>query len=114
MDTASQIVRAKSAELFAGEIDLTPFTAWLDTLPFPATITEDFKPFIRLVIGARCRLILWDEGAPAHAVIASLHRMLLELDDVARDLGPDPLHAQKRRYLGKISPRIVRIPIELW
>jgi hypothetical protein len=114
MDTASQIVRAKYAELFAGELDLPEFSAWIDALPIPAMVTADFKPFIQLVIGAQCRLTLWLDGAPEPAVIASLQRLLNQLDHSPVQLGPDPLYAHKLRYVRNSCASAAKPPLEFW
>lgn len=114
MDTASQIVRAKYAELFAGEIDLPGFSAWIDALPIPALVTADFKPFIQLVIGAQCRLMLWSDGAPESTVIASLRRLLNQLDKTRAPLGPDPLHAHKLRYVRNVCASAEPSALDIW
>jgi hypothetical protein len=102
MDTASQIVRAKYQELLDGQIALGELSAWLDVLPIPATMTSDFKPFMRLVIGAQCRLLLWSDGAPEMLVIDSLRRLVNELDGASLIPSSDPLDPFKRRYERRI------------
>ena len=102
MDTASQIVRAKYQELLDGQIALDELSAWLDVLPIPATITSDFKAYMRLVIGAQCRLVLWSDGAPETLVIYSLRRLVDELDGTLLIACSDPLDPFKRRYERRI------------
>src|SRR5215207_7970105 len=98
MKTASQIVRAKYQELLDGQIALGELAAWLDALSIPTAITSDFKPYMRLVIGAQSRLVLWTDGAPEALVIDSLRRLVNELDGNVPIPSTDPLDPFKRRY----------------
>jgi hypothetical protein len=109
MDTATQLVRAKYDELFRGELSLAEFSAWIESLPIPVTVNGDFKPFMRLVIGAQCRLVLWSAGAPEAMVIASL-RWVVDGDGTTCGEHPDPLAPYKQRYVRQV----VDGPADMW
>ena len=114
MDTASQIVRAKYEELLDSELGLAEFSLWIDALPFPTMLTDDFRSFIALVIRAQSRLTLWSDGAPGATVLASLRWVLLDCIKDSHLHGPDPLEAYKRKYVASQTIHEFPQSIELW
>jgi hypothetical protein len=114
MDTASQLVRAKYAEVLSGDVPLQEFVSWLDAMPIPYALDTDFEPFLRLVIGARWRLMLWEAGAPENLVLASLQRHLQRIERSELVPGPDPLELYKLRFAHRSKLKTASLRREPW